>query len=143
MRFHELTVGRILEFGPRAVTESEIIDFASRYDPQPFHTDPVRAKTLHWGGVISSGWLTCCIAMELGVRGLLDGSESYGSPGVEKIEWTHPVRPGDALRLKVTILESRVSSSKRTGIIRWQWDVRNQHEVKVLSLIATTLFELP
>jgi acyl dehydratase len=80
--------------------------------------------------------------MELGVRGILAGSESYGSPGVERIEWTYPVRPGDALRLKVTILEQSVSSSKRTGIVKWIWEVLNQNEIKVGSIIATNLFQL-
>jgi acyl dehydratase len=142
MRFRELTTGRVLEFGPRVVSEGEIIDFASRYDPQPFHTDPAFAAKSRWGGIIASGWHTCCVAMELGVRGILEGSESYGSPGVEKIEWLHPVRPGDAIRLKVTILEQSVSSSKRTGIVRWLWEVLNQNGTKVASLIATTLFQL-
>jgi acyl dehydratase len=142
MRFHELTAGRVLEFGPRSLSESEIIAFASTYDPQPFHTDPAFAAKSRWGGIIASGWQTCCVAMELGVRGILEGSESYGSPGVEKIEWNYPVRPGDAIRLKVTILEQSVSSSKRTGIVRWLWEVLNQNDTKVASLIATTLFQL-
>jgi acyl dehydratase len=116
--------------------------FAAQYDPQPFHTDPVRAKSGRWGGLIASGWLTCSIAMGLAVRGILEGSESYGSPGVERIEWTHPVRPRDALRLIVTVLESRVSGSKRTGIVRWRWELLNQEDVPVLRLVATSLFEI-
>jgi acyl dehydratase len=142
LRFRDLSVGQTLEVGPREVSANEIIAFASRYDPQPFHTDPVRAKTGHWGGLIASGWMTCSIAMELVVRGILDGSESYGSPGVETVEWTHPVRPGDVLRLQVIVLDSRISSSKRTGIIRWRWELLNQMDILVLRLVGTSFFEL-
>jgi acyl dehydratase len=119
-----------------------MMTFAASYDPQPFHTDPIRAGASRWGGLIASGWLTCSIAMELAVRGILDGSESFGSPGIETLEWTHPVRPGDVVRLVVTVLGSRVSSSKRTGIIRWRWEVLNQRDVLVMRLIATSFFAL-
>ena len=140
MRFHDLSVGQTIEIGPRDVSASEIVAFASKYDPQPFHVDPVRASAGRWGGLIASGWLTCSIAMELAVRGILEGSESYGSPGVEMLEWMHPVRPGDVLRLVVTVLESRVSSSQTTGIIRWRWELFNQDDVRVLRLVATSFF---
>jgi acyl dehydratase len=140
VRFHDLSVGQTIEIGPRDVSASEIVAFASKYDPQPFHVDPVRASASRWGGLIASGWLTCSIAMELAVRGILEGSESYGSPGVEMLEWMHPVRPGDVLRLVVTVLESRVSSSQTTGIIRWRWELFNQDDVRVLRLVATSFF---
>jgi acyl dehydratase len=142
LRFQDLTVGQIIEVGPREVSEGEIIAFATRYDPQPFHTDPVRAKASRWGGLIASGWMTCSIAMELVVRGILEGGESYGSPGVENIEWTHPVRPGDSLHLKATVLESRVSSSGHTGIVRIRWELLNQRDVLVLRLVGTSLFAI-
>lgn len=142
MRFDELTVGKTIEVGPREVSEAEIIEFATRYDPQSFHIDPVSARASRWGGLIASGWMTCSIAMELVVRGILHGSTSYGSPGVEKIEWAHPVRPGDALRLRATVVDARVSSSKRTGIARIQWELFNQHQILVLRLVGTSFFEI-
>ena len=113
-----------------------------RYDPQPFHTDARRAAASRWGGLIASGWLTCSIAMELAVRRILTDSESAGSPGVEQIEWLRPVRPGDRLRLTVTVLESRVSSSGRLGIVRWRWELQNQDNVIVLRMTATSFFDL-
>jgi len=142
LRFGDLTVGRTIEVGPRHVSADEIVAFATQYDPQPFHMDPVRAQASRWGGLIASGWMTCSIAMELVVRGILDGSASYGSPGVEAVEWTHPVRPGDLLRVIVMVLESRVSRSQRTGIIRWRWELLNQADVLVMRLVATSFFEL-
>jgi acyl dehydratase len=142
VRFEELSVGKTIELGPRDVSEAEIVEFASRYDPQPFHTDRESATAGRWGGLIASGWMTCSIAMELIVRGVLQDSESYGSPGVENVEWLHPVRPGDSLRLRVTVEESRVSSSKRTGIIVWRWELYNQRDIPVLRLLGTSFFAL-
>ena len=142
MRFHELTPGRIIPGGSREITEAEIVDFARRYDPQPFHTDPALAAAGRWGGLIASGWMTCAIAMELVAREILVGSESMGSPGVELIEWPAPVRPGDRLHLTVTVLESRISSSGKIGIVRWRWELHNQHQAPVLRLVGTSFFDV-
>jgi len=142
MRYAQLVPGTVLHAGPRAVTEAEILEFARRYDPQSFHVDRAAAAASRWGGLIASGWMTCAIAMELGVRHVLDGSESFGSPGIEELRWEQPVRPGDSLRLTLTVLGARVSSSGEVGIVRWQWELHNQDQVRVLSLIATNFFEL-
>lgn len=142
MKFIDLTPGRVIELGPRAVSEAEIIEFARRYDPQYFHVDPVRAAASRWRGLIASGWFTASIAMEMIVPAVLEGSGSIGSPGIDKLEWLHPVRPGDALRLKVTVLDSRLSKSGSTGVVRWQWELGNQEGIAVLRLVATSLFEV-
>jgi acyl dehydratase len=142
VHFNGLTVGRTIKAGPREVTEREIIDFALRYDPQRFHTDPAWAAESRWGGLIASGWMTCAIAMELVARNILTGSESIGSPGLEQIEWPAPVRPGDQLWLTVTVLTSRVSSSGRTGIVRWRWELHNQSDVLVLRMTGVSMFEV-
>lgn len=142
MKFEQMKPGLKIDLGPRQVDASEIIDFARRYDPQFFHTDPQRAAASRWRGLIASGWLTAGIAMELVVKGILEDSGSIGSPGLEKLEWTHPVRPGDSLRLQVEVLEARISKSGSTGVLRWQWQMRNQEDTTVLRLVATSLFEL-
>ncbi|MEO8449786.1 MAG: MaoC family dehydratase [Gemmatimonadota bacterium] len=142
MRFEEMTVGRMIRGGTRDVSEQEIIEFARRYDPQPFHIDPVRAAASRWGGLIASGWMTCGIAMELVAREILEGSDSLGSPGVEQIEWPAPVRPGDRLRLTVTVVESRISSSGTIGIVKWRWELHNQADGLVLRLLGTSFFEV-
>ncbi len=141
-KFEQFVPGAVFRAGPREVGEAEIIEFARRYYPQPFHVDRDLARAGRWGGLISSGWMTCSIAMELAVHHVLDGSGSIGSPGVEELKWEKPVRPGDRLSLVVTVLESRLSSSKQTGIVRWRWELFTQADVRVLSLIATSLFEL-
>ena len=143
MRFAELTVGRVIHLGPAALTEEEIIAFARAYDPQWFHTDPVRAAASQWQGLIASGWQTCGVAMRLVVTQVLADSESFGSPGLAYLKWQNPVRAGDALRVAVEVLEQRIAKSKPTlGILRWRWRITNQRAEPVLELEATSLFDL-
>lgn len=142
MRFEQIHAGMVIEAGSRAVTESEIIEFARRYDPQWFHTDPVRAADSRWKGLIASGWMTCSVAMDLAVRNVLADSESIGSPGIEQLRWLNPVRPGDELALRIEVMETRHSRSGAVGIVKWRWAVTTQAGVQVLDLIATSLFQL-
>ena len=142
MRFEEFKPGAVLHGGRRAVTEEEIIEFARRYDPQWFHTDPARASASRWKGLICSGWMTCAIAMELAVKSVLFDSESIGSPGVEQLKWLNPVRPGDVLELRMEVIETRLSRSGSVGIVKWRWFLTTQAGVQVLELVATSLFQL-
>ena len=142
MKFEKLKPGAVLRAGPRPVSESEIIEFARRYDAQPFHVDREAAEASRWKGIISSGWLTCSIAMELAVQSLLKDSDSLGSPGLDHIEWPHPVRPGDALSIAISVLAARLSSSGRVGIANCQWEMRNQNDVVVLRMTGVCLFDL-
>ena len=132
----------VISGGRHAVTEAEIIEFATRYDPQWFHTDPVRARNSRWKGLIGSGWMTCSIAMNLAVKSVLTDSESIGSPGVEQLKWLNPVRPGDELELRIEVLETRHSRSGTVGIVKWRWVLMTQAGVQVLDLIATSLFQI-
>jgi acyl dehydratase len=142
VRFEQIHPGMIINGGRRAVTEAEIIGFARRYDPQWFHLDPVRAQNSRWKGLISSGWMTCSIAMELAVRSVLGDSESIGSPGIEQLKWLNPVRPGDELELRMEVMETRQSRSGSVGIVKWRWMLSTQAGVPVLDLIATSLFQI-
>lgn len=143
MKFADFWVGQTLSAGPFTLTEAELLAFAGAWDPQWFHTDPEAAEQGHHGGLIASGWQTCGIAMKLAVQVALDGSESFASPGLAYVKWTHPVRAGDALSLTATVLETRRSTSQPTlGILRWRWQLFNQASVQVLDLEATSLFKL-
>jgi acyl dehydratase len=142
MRFAQIQVGMVIDGGRRAVTEAEIIEFAKQYDPQWFHTDPVRARDSRWKGLIASGWMTCAIAMDLAVKSVLADSESIGSPGVEQLKWLHPVRPGDELELRIEVQERRLSRSGSVGIVKWRWLLTTQAAVQVLDLTATSLFQV-
>jgi acyl dehydratase len=143
MNFDEFRQGQVLTYGPDSVSEAEILAFAREYDPRWFHVDPVRARTSRWNGLIASGWQTCGIAMRLLVNGALQGSESFGSPGLEYLKWLAPVRAGDALMLHAEVLDVRRSERQSTlGILRWRWRLLNQDNAAVLELVATSLFDL-
>lgn len=143
MKFADFQAGQVITAGPLELSERDIIEFAQRWDPQWFHTDPVAAAEGRHGGLIASGWQTCGVAMRLVAEAALAGSESFASPGLQYVKWTEPVRPGDRLRVVATVLETRCSASKRSlGILRWRWQLYNQHDVQVLDLEATSLFDL-
>jgi acyl dehydratase len=142
MRFEQIQSGMVIDAGHRVVTEAEIIEFAKRYDPQWFHTDPLRAAESRWKGLIASGWLTCSIAMELAVKNVLADSESIGSPGIEQLKWLQPVRPGDQLSLRIEVIDTRPSRSGTVGIVKWRWIVTTQPGVPVLEMTATSLFQI-
>ncbi len=143
MKFAELRPGMVLDGGRRGpLTETEIVEFARRYDPQWFHTDPARAARSRWQGLIASGWHTCSIAMQLLVTHVLADSESIGSPGLEEVRWPNPLRPGDAVELRVEVLQTRISSSGKMGIVRWRWVLTTGAGVQVLDVVGTSLFEL-
>jgi acyl dehydratase len=144
MKFAEFFAGQVIEAGPVSLSADEIVAFARQYDPQWFHVDEARANAGRHGGLIASGWQTCGLAMRMAVDTALAGSESFASPGLASLRWLHPVRPGDALRLKATVLETRRSRNQATlGILRWRWQLFNQHGTEVLDLEATSLFDLP
>lgn len=143
MKFSEFKVGMVIKHAPIVVSEDEMLEFAKSYDPQWFHVDVEGAKNGRWGGLIASGWLTCSLAMRMAVDAALRGSESFGSPGLERLRWLLPVRPGDALRLEATVDSVRTSSSRDDlGIMRWSWRVFNQRDEQVLDVEATSLFDL-
>jgi len=143
MRFADFHEGMTADIGPATLTEQEIIEFARHYDPQWFPTDPDRAASGWHGGLIASGWHTCSLAMRLTVDNFLQDSDSFGSPGLVYLKWLAPVRPNDVLMLRATVLEKRVSAKNPLiGVMRWRWQLRNQDQVEVLDLEATTLFDL-
>jgi acyl dehydratase len=109
--FEDYVAGSVHEFGRIAVDEREVIEFASRYDPQPFHTDPQAAQRSPFGGLIASGWHTAGLMMRLVVEHYLSRVASLASPGVDELRWTQPVRPGDTLSVRATVLEARRSRS--------------------------------
>jgi acyl dehydratase len=143
MRFAEFHAGQVIEAGPCELSADELLRFARDYDPQWFHTDPEAAASGPHGGLIASGWQTCGIAMRLAAQAALEGSESFASPGLAYVKWPHPVRPGDRLRLRATVIETRTSRRRPTlGLLRWRWQLFNAAGAEVLDLEATSLFDL-
>ena len=139
--FEDYVAGAVHEFGTIAVEEAEIIAFAKRYDPQVFHTDPAAAKQTIHGGLIASGWLTASLMMRLFTDNFLSRVASLSSPGVDELRWLKPVRPGDTLSARVTILETHRSRSKPDrGAVHTFIEVLDQNRKVVMSMKAVNLF---
>ena len=135
--FEDYVPGLTIDCGSFSVGEAEIIAFAKEYDPQPFHIDPVEAADGPFGGLIASGWQTTSMMMRLLVEQFISTETGLGAAGVDEIRWPRPVRPGDTLHVRVTILEARRSNSKPDrGIIRSLAEVANQHGEAVLRMVA-------
>lgn len=138
--FEDFPVGETLEIGRHTITESEILEFARRYDPQPFHVNADTARNSIYGGLIASGWQTCAIAMRVMCDAYLLDAASMGSPGMEEIRWLKPVRPGDTLIIKRTIEEARPTSKIDRGLVLTRWDIYNQRDEHVLMMRGYGLF---
>jgi acyl dehydratase len=134
--FEDFAVGQVYELGSRTVTEAELVEFAQQWDPQPFHVDPEAAKESVFGGLIASGWQTGAIWMRMYVDTML-GSAARGSPGIEELRWLAPVRPGDTLTGRLTVLETTPSATKPDrGTIRIRGEMVNQDGVIVMAMTS-------
>jgi acyl dehydratase len=139
--FEDYLVGSVHEFGSIAVEQDEVIAFAKRFDPQVFHTDPESAKKTIFNGLIASGWHTAGLMMRLFADHFLPKVASLGSPGVDELRWNKPVRPGDELSVRVTVLETRRSRTKPDrGIVHSFIEVMNQNRDVVMSMKAVNIF---
>lgn len=143
LHFEDFAPGEVIELGTfPPLSADDIISFARQWDPQPFHVDPEAARATMWGGIIASGWHTGAIAMRLLVDGLLSRCASQGSPGVDHVRFRVPVRPGDVLSGRHTILETSPSASRPTmGKVRGLTELVNQRGETVVSMDAVGFYE--
>lgn len=133
--FEDYIPGHVHEFGSVEVDEAEVISFAKRFDPQPFHTDPQVAKQTFLGGIIASGWHTSALMMRMQSDHYLSTVASLPSPGVDELRWPRPVRPGDRLSMRISINEARRSRTKPDrGIVHALYEVLNQNREVVMSM---------
>ena len=139
--FEDFEPGTTFELGSVVITEDEIIDFAKQFDPQPFHVDPEAARDSPFGGLIASGWHTCSLFMRLFVDNLISGSASQGSPGMDQLRWLAPVRPGDELTARSTVLEANPSSTNPArGTVILRSEMTNQDGVVVMRMTGRGLY---
>jgi acyl dehydratase len=139
--FEDFPPGDVRESPPRTVTRDEIVAFARDFDPQPFHLDEAAARRSIYGGLLGSGWHTCAIYMRLMWETFLKDTASLGSPGVDEIRWVKPVRPGDTLRVRFTVVEAIPSRSKPDrGVVRSVSEVVNQHGEVVMTVRGLGMF---
>ncbi len=133
--FEDFAAGECFEMGDELITEQEILEFARRYDPQPFHLDHAAAAASHFGGLVASGWMTAAVAMRVLCQHFISPRASMGSPGVDQLRWLLPVRPGDRLRVRVQVLGCVPSKSKPDrGVVSLHQEVLNQQAQVVMSL---------
>ena len=137
----DIAAGQSRTFGTYEVTRDEVIEFATKYDPQPFHLSDDAAAQTFFGRIAASGWHTCAMTMRMLVDDFTEhGLASLGSPGIDELRWKTPVYPGDTLRVESNVLDVRPSvSNTGMGIIRSQLRVFNQHDVEVLSMITNAM----
>ena len=138
--FEDFAPGDVIELGSRTITKDSIVAFAREFDPQPFHTDEAAAARSIYGGLLASGWHTGSLAMRILYDGLLKDTVSLGSPGIDQLRWLKPVRPGDTLSLRMTILEAVPSRTRPDrGLVRSMMEMRNQHGEVVLTIRGLSL----
>ena len=141
MYFEDFQPGQTSQFGAYHVTESEIKEFASKYDPQYFHLDNEASKHSLFGGLCASGWHTAAMFMRMLIDNLPKDHGSLGSPGINNLKWLKPVYPGYILSVKSLITQCRLSSSKPgVGIVCSNYEVINQHGETVMSLESNAFF---
>jgi acyl dehydratase len=138
--FEDYVPGAVHEYGYISVTEAEILEFARAFDPQPIHIDPQFAATGPFGGLIASGWHTTAIFMRLLADHYISRVASLASPGIDELRWPAPLRPGDSVRVRATVLEARPSRSKPDrGLVRTRGQLINQDDQDVLRLDAMNI----
>lgn len=137
----DMFVGSETEFGSYEVTREEVLEFARKYDPQPFHLSDEAAAKTHFGRIAASGWHTCAMTMSMLVSYLQqDPQAGLGSPGVDDLRWLIPVYPGDTLRASGKIVDVRPSRSKpNLGSIRTETTVKNQDDKVVMRFTSIVL----
>ncbi|MDB5709509.1 MAG: acyl dehydratase [Sphingomonas bacterium] len=139
--FEDIEVGNKASFGSYEVTRDEVVAFAQKYDPQPFHLSDEAAAETHFGRLSASGWHTCAMTMAMVVENLRANAQAgLGSPGIDELRWLRPVYPGDTLRCESEVLDKRASESRpEMGIFHSRMTVFNQDDKPVMSFISTGL----
>lgn len=133
MWFDDFTVGFTFDTPRRALSLTEIMDYARVYDPQPFHIDPEAAAQSIYGGIIASGLQTCAISFALTLEAGILNESSLGSPGMDRIRWLRPVRPGDQIGVRGEVVEVIPSSRPGRGRVMIDYTVTNQSREIVLT----------
>lgn len=138
--FEDYEPGSVHEYGEIEVEAGDIIDFANRFDPQFFHVDPIAAEQGPFQGLIASGWHTAGMMMSLFVDHYLSHVASLGASGVDELRWPRPVRPGDTLRLRATVIDAVASKSKPDrGVVRTRAELINQNGELVFSAVVPNI----
>ncbi|MFB6205318.1 MAG: MaoC family dehydratase [Haloglomus sp.] len=141
--YEDIAVGKERSFGEYEVTEAEIVEFAERYDPQPFHVDPEAAEESLFGGLIASGWHTAAMTMRMLVDNYLDGSGAMGAAGIDGLRWKQPVRPGDTLTVETEVVGTEPwDGMAGVGVMESETTTRKQDGTPVMTMTGLLLFPM-
>jgi acyl dehydratase len=141
LHWEDFTIGGVAEYGPRHVSREEMVAFAAEFDPQPFHLDEEAARASLLGGLSASGWHSCCLMMRMLTDGFIGDSTFMGAPGVEEVRWLKPLRPGESVTIRATVLETRASQSRpQMGFVRFLFEMLNAAGEPVMTLTVTPMF---
>lgn len=143
LHYEDVALNDVKVYGPLVVTKEDIVEFATKFDPQPIHLDEEAAKRSIVGGLCASGVHTCSIMMRLLCDHWLNHTASLGAPGLEEMKWLRPVRPGDALSIRIHFDAKRTLASRPdVGMARAVYDMVNQRGETVLSSVCQQLIRV-
>jgi acyl dehydratase len=141
LHWEDFSPGQVVDCGSRLVTREEIVAFAAEYDPQPMHLDEDAARATLLGGMVASGWHSCCMLMRMLSDAVLADSSFLGAPGVEEVKWLAPIRPGERIKARGTVLETRPSRSRPDmGFVKFCFELTDAGDKPVLSLVVYPMF---
>jgi len=140
--WEDFSVGHVAEYGPRLVTADEIKAFAAEFDPQPMHLDEEAARASMIGGLCASGWHACAIMMRIIADGFILDCASMGAPGCEEVKWIAPLRPGDRVNVRASVLDRRASKSRpEMGFVKFRFDMFNASGTPVMRLTTDLMLK--
>lgn len=144
IHYEDIEIGQHQSFGNYAVTREEVVDYAARYDPQPFHLDDDAAAKTYFGRLSASGWHTCAMTMRMLVDNMSTVQQAgLGSPGIDNLRWVKPVYPGDTLRCETEVVEKRRSKSRPDmGLFKSRCRTFNQDGELVLEMVSNGLIRV-
>lgn len=136
--FEDIEIGHKAAFGRYEVTREEVLEFARKYDPQPFHLSDEEAAKTYFGRISASGWHTAAMTMAMLVENMKANPQAgLGSPGVDELRWIKPVYPGDTLRVETEVFEKRQSQTKpHMGFFKSRMTVFNQNDEPVMTMVS-------
>jgi acyl dehydratase len=141
LHWEDFAPGQVTACGSRLVTRAEIVAFAAEYDPQPMHLDEQAARATLPGGLVASGWHSCCLLMRMLSDSLLGEASFIGAPGIEEVKWLAPVRPGERIEARATVLATRPSRSlPDVGFVKFRFELVGASGQPVMSLIVSPMF---
>ncbi|MGA7487097.1 MAG: MaoC family dehydratase [Xanthobacteraceae bacterium] len=141
LHWEDFSPGQVTACGSRLVTRAEIVAFAAEYDPQPMHLDEQAARATLPGGLLASGWHSCCILMRMLSDSLLGEASFMGAPGIEEVKWLAPVRPGERLEARATVLETSPSRSRPDiGFVKFRFELIGASGQPVMTLVVSPMF---